>query len=64
MPDARAPRHPGRLLRGLAAFAVMLYHFTGGRPRTGLTAFVGEWFVRACRQGWVGVEVFFVLSGL
>lgn len=64
MSEARAPRYTlVDSLRGLAAFAVMLYHFTGGRLRPGLSAFVGEWFVRACREGWVGVEVFFVLSG-
>ncbi len=60
----RAPRYTlVDSLRGLAAFAVMLYHFTGGRLRPGLTAALGEGFVRATRHGWVGVEVFFVLSG-
>lgn len=50
-------------LRGLAALAVMLYHFTGGRLTQGLSLALGEGVVKLAREGWVGVEVFFVLSG-
>jgi peptidoglycan/LPS O-acetylase OafA/YrhL len=48
-------------LRGLAILAVMLYHFSGdfdfGPSR------IGMWALRALRAGWVGVDLFFVLSG-
>lgn len=44
-------------LRGLAALAVCMYHFTKG--------FVNEegWVREIFRSGWMGVEVFFVISG-
>jgi peptidoglycan/LPS O-acetylase OafA/YrhL len=48
-------------LRGLAILAVMLYHFSGdfdfGPSR------LGWWSLRALRAGWIGVDLFFVLSG-
>lgn len=50
-------------LRGVAACAVMLYHFTGGDLRPGLTRLFGEAVLRALHEGWLGVQVFFVLSG-
>lgn len=49
--------------RGLAACAVMLYHFTGGDLAPGLSQAFGQLFLQACKHGWVGVQVFFVLSG-
>ncbi|MGC1631116.1 MAG: acyltransferase [Gelidibacter sp.] len=44
-------------LRGLAALAVCMFHFTKG--------FVNEdgWIREIFRSGWMGVEVFFVISG-
>lgn len=44
-------------LRGLAALAVCMFHFTKG--------FVDEdgWLREVFRYGWMGVEVFFVISG-
>lgn len=50
-------------LRGVAACAVMLYHFTGGDLRPGLARLFGEAALRGMHQGWLGVQVFFVLSG-
>lgn len=50
-------------LRGAAACAVMLYHFTGGDLRPGLTRLFGRAALAACHHGWLGVQVFFVLSG-
>src|SRR4051794_16440795 len=55
-------------LRGLAILLVMVYHFTG---RFGLVAeslrHSDGWAVRALYKafgaGWVGVDLFFVLSG-
>lgn len=42
-------------LRGLAAVAVALFHFSNGwEPNA---------FTTPCRWGWLGVEVFFVISG-
>lgn len=48
------------LLRGLAALAVCMYHFT--HPRDGLFA-ASDPLRRMTWQGWLGVEVFFVISG-
>jgi len=66
--DAKAPARP-RLafidaLRGLAAVAVMLYHFTahGLALRTLVDALPAA-LVGAIGHGWLGVQVFFVLSG-
>ena len=48
------------LLRGLAALAVAWFHFTNGNA-----AFLPEGSILKAsgRHGWLGVEVFFVLSG-
>lgn len=48
------------LLRGLAALAVCFYHFTD--PRDGLFR-EGDPLRNFTRYGWLGVEVFFVISG-
>jgi peptidoglycan/LPS O-acetylase OafA/YrhL len=58
-PEAKKPRveivDP---LRGLAALAVAWFHFTNG------SGFVKtEWLRASGRYGWLGVEVFFVISG-
>lgn len=58
----KSVRHGGRLetvhsLRGLAALAVALFHFTAVYPS--LPAAIGV----IGRNGWLGVEVFFVISG-
>lgn len=63
-PSPGIPRAPGRLgtidaLRGIAALAVSWFHFTCGHPRflePGLLKNTGCY-------GWLGVEVFFVISG-
>jgi peptidoglycan/LPS O-acetylase OafA/YrhL len=48
-------------LRGLAILMVMALHFGGGIAR-GATG-VDLWFSRVSGAGWVGVDLFFVLSG-
>jgi peptidoglycan/LPS O-acetylase OafA/YrhL len=50
-------------LRGLAAVSVMLYHYCTGDMRVHLAALLPAWFMAATRKGWLGVQVFFVLSG-
>ncbi len=50
-------------LRGLAAVAVMLYHFCSGRALPTLTDALPDVLVGAIGHGWLGVQVFFVLSG-
>jgi peptidoglycan/LPS O-acetylase OafA/YrhL len=46
-------------LRGLAALAVCWYHFTQGNP-----VFLPDGWLKASGSfGWLGVEVFFVISG-
>jgi peptidoglycan/LPS O-acetylase OafA/YrhL len=46
-------------LRGLASFGVCYYHLTNGNP-----AFLPEGMLKASGYyGWLGVEVFFVISG-
>jgi peptidoglycan/LPS O-acetylase OafA/YrhL len=54
---------PGRLgtidgLRGFAAFAVAWFHFTNGAP-----LLPDGWFKSSGQYGWLGVEIFFVISG-
>ncbi|HEX6095230.1 MAG TPA: acyltransferase [Thermoanaerobaculia bacterium] len=43
-------------LRGIASLAVCWYHLTEGYPREGLLK-------RSGSAGWIGVEIFFVISG-
>jgi peptidoglycan/LPS O-acetylase OafA/YrhL len=50
-------------LRGLAAGSVMLYHYCSGDMRPYLARALPAWLLTAARSGWVGVQVFFVLSG-
>jgi len=50
-------------LRGLAACAVMLYHYSGGDLCAPLAEALSFPVVAALRGGWLGVQVFFVLSG-
>ncbi|HEV2844590.1 MAG TPA: acyltransferase, partial [Thermoanaerobaculia bacterium] len=49
-------------LRGLAILLVLLLHFTvyGGPPAT---EGIDKLFYRAAQAGWIGVDLFFVLSG-
>jgi peptidoglycan/LPS O-acetylase OafA/YrhL len=46
-------------LRGIAIILVMLHHFTYYRPTTGIDAWIGDVLLFS----WVGVDLFFVLSG-
>jgi peptidoglycan/LPS O-acetylase OafA/YrhL len=46
-------------LRGIAIILVMLHHFTYYRPETGIDAVIAG----VPLFGWVGVDLFFVLSG-
>ncbi len=67
MSDVRAPARKRYAyidsLRGLAACAVMLYHYTGGDLREPLSTAVSSELVALLHGGWLGVQVFFVLSG-
>jgi len=46
-------------LRGIAAFLVVWFHFTNGNPR-----FLDEGYIKSTgAYGWVGVYIFFVISG-
>lgn len=46
-------------VRGMAVLAVMLLHFTLFVPLTGAERFLNGWLA----TGWIGVDLFFVLSG-
>ena len=46
-------------LRGIAILLVMLHHFTFYRPISGIDARIGD----VVFFGWIGVDLFFVLSG-
>jgi peptidoglycan/LPS O-acetylase OafA/YrhL len=62
VPGARlsGPRFHGLdTLRGLAILAVMAFHFWGYGGENALPA----WFEPIARCGWMGVDLFFVLSG-
>jgi peptidoglycan/LPS O-acetylase OafA/YrhL len=48
-------------LRGLATVLVMLYHFSGDFQAG--SSWLGQWTIRGLQAGWVGVDLFFVLSG-
>lgn len=50
-------------LRGLAAVAVMVYHYGTGPLQPLLAQVLPGPLVRSFSQGWLGVHVFFVLSG-
>jgi peptidoglycan/LPS O-acetylase OafA/YrhL len=56
----RVPELDG--LRGIAILSVILFHYTAGEgalaPRT-----VAHYVQRALMMGWIGVDLFFVLSG-
>src|SRR4051812_36414361 len=47
-------------LRGIAILLVLAHHFFDGANSTNPIATV---FLNACRAGWCGVDLFFVLSG-
>lgn len=46
-------------LRGIAILLVMLHHFTYYRPTEGIDGLIGS----VVSFGWIGVDLFFVLSG-
>ena len=58
MPDHRLPALDG--LRGLAVLLVVGYHIGGGDSSSFAPL---HWFGAALKRGWVGVILFFVLSG-
>jgi peptidoglycan/LPS O-acetylase OafA/YrhL len=63
-PHVLEPRDASRVttvdcLRGLAASAVVWFHLTQGNPDPHLPL----WLRASGRHGWLGVEVFFVISG-
>jgi peptidoglycan/LPS O-acetylase OafA/YrhL/SAM-dependent methyltransferase len=47
-------------IRGLAILLVMLCHFTDGAEHG---TSIGQWLLQAAGAGWIGVDLFFVLSG-
>lgn len=49
-------------VRGLAILPVMLYHFTIGYKHD-VSSIFDISFIRICGAGWLGVDLFFVLSG-
>jgi peptidoglycan/LPS O-acetylase OafA/YrhL len=51
------------LLRGLAAIMVCFYHFTHNTGYYGAYLSEGNWLKEAGSFGWLGVEMFFVISG-
>jgi peptidoglycan/LPS O-acetylase OafA/YrhL len=62
--ETRRPRYAFvDALRGLAATAVMLYHFTQGDLAPGFERALGHAALVGAKHGWLGVHVFFVLSG-
>ena len=48
-------------LRGLAILSVMLYHFF--LPHVHFHGREGSWWLQLAQGGWLGVDLFFVLSG-
>lgn len=50
-------------LRGVSAFAVMLFHFSGHRIFSQLKLELPTWVFTVMRNGDLGVQVFFVISG-
>ena len=56
------PQHVKELdgLRGLAILFVMLFHFTADIPAN---SSMGRAVLKLCSVGWIGVDLFFVLSG-
>lgn len=60
VPDQNANISTIELLRGLAATLVCFYHFTHGN-----NTFISDqnWVKHLFSKGWLGVEIFFVISG-
>jgi peptidoglycan/LPS O-acetylase OafA/YrhL len=60
--EARIPALDG--LRGVAILMVLLFHFAPfGHGLPAPTALVDKVFLAIARTGWIGVDLFFVLSG-
>ncbi len=52
------------LLRFLAAFAVLLFHYTfRGNAADGLSVLAYPWLVPVTKYGYLGVDLFFIISG-
>lgn len=67
-PPREEPAARGRFtlidgLRGLAATSVMLYHYGTGDMKRPLSRILPWWVILGFVKGWLGVQVFFVLSG-
>ena len=60
-----APAHIPALdgLRGVAILLVLLLHFMIGQGVPAPSVLVDWWFMGIVRAGWMGVDLFFVLSG-
>lgn len=50
-------------LRGIAALAVMWFHFTHGGQLLDKESLVNTWLKISGQFGWAGVDFFFVISG-
>src|SRR5579859_6495153 len=47
-------------LRGVAILLVLATHFT---PHIAVSSRISAWILKAAEGGWIGVDLFFVLSG-
>lgn len=50
-------------LRGMAALAVMWFHFTNGGHLLDNSSLMNDWLKDSGKFGWAGVDFFFVISG-
>jgi peptidoglycan/LPS O-acetylase OafA/YrhL len=60
LPNHKNRIHAIDMLRGVAALMVCIFHFTNGNKNYLPN---GYWLKTAGQHGWVGVEIFFIISG-